>query len=103
MWKQVARALSLRLGGPGTLRVNPAHIGGEADMRYVEFRDSIRDELCRHPGLTWAELRDRLSLPYDRPCPTWVKWLERDIGLSRAKGAGPAYVWHVRPPAAPER
>jgi hypothetical protein len=65
-------------------------------MRYVDFRDSIGNELRRHRrGLTWAELRDRLKLPYDRPCPTWVKQLEQDIGLRRVKGNEKAYAWTV--------
>ena len=65
-------------------------------MRYVEFRDSIRRELQRHPaGLTWAELQARLDLPYDRPCPEWTKQLEQEIGLTRRKGDGRALVWRV--------
>ena len=63
-------------------------------MRYEEFRDEIRDELAASPeGLTWAELRERRALPYDRPCPTWVRRLEDEIALERAPGAGRAYVW----------
>jgi hypothetical protein len=35
-------------------------------MRYVDFRDVIREELRQNPaGLTWAELKERLDLPYD--------------------------------------
>lgn len=65
-------------------------------MRYVDFRDAIRDELRRNPaGLTWAELKDRLDLPYERPCPTWVSRMEQEVGLSRAKGSGRAYAWKV--------
>ena len=65
-------------------------------MRYSDFRDSIRDELaCHDDGLTWVELKTRLRLPYDRPCPTWVKELEREIGLSRVKGSGRAQVWRL--------
>jgi hypothetical protein len=65
-------------------------------MRYVHFRDLIRDELKRHPaGLTWAQLRARLDLPYDRPCPTWTKQLEQEIRLSRARGAGRSMVWKL--------
>lgn len=67
-------------------------------MRYVDFRDAIGAELRRCPaGLTWAELRARLALPYDRPCPTWARRLEQDIGLSRGPGTGRAHVWRVRP------
>ena len=65
-------------------------------MRYVDFRDQIRAELRKHPaGLTWVALKERLDLPYSRPCPTWVSQLETEIGLTRAKGAGTAYVWKV--------
>ena len=66
-------------------------------MRYVEFRDRIVEELRRTPaGRTWAELRDGLRLPYDRPCPTWVRRLETEEGVVRAKGTGRALVWTVR-------
>jgi hypothetical protein len=66
-------------------------------MRYVEFRDRIRDRLRSRPGgETWAELRNALDLPYERPCPTWLKQLESDIDLTREKGAGRALVWRVR-------
>jgi len=66
-------------------------------MRYLVFRDLIRKELRKNPaGLTWLELKERLNLPYDQPCPTWVKRLEDEIGLSRTRGAGRAYVWKVR-------
>ena len=66
-------------------------------MRYVDFRDSIRDELKRNPsGLTWPELRDRLDLPYASPCGEWVKRLEDEIGLSRTKGTGRAFTWKLK-------
>lgn len=65
-------------------------------MRYVDFRTVIRDELLQNPaGLTWKELKERLDLPYDRPCPTWVKRLEQEAGVSRARGSGRAYVWQI--------
>jgi predicted transcriptional regulator len=66
-------------------------------MRYVDFRDSICRELRRNPeGLTWPELRLRLSLPYKSPCSEWVKRMERENGLVRKPGTGRAYVWRVR-------
>ncbi len=66
-------------------------------MRYVEFKETIGMELRKNPGeLTWVELRDQLQLPYERPCPNWTRRLEREIGLSRAKGSGRAFVWKVR-------
>ena len=65
-------------------------------MRYVEFREQIRRVLRSSPrGLTRAELRGRLNLPYARPCPSWVKQMQRDIGLSRPPGPTRAHVWTV--------
>ncbi|MEM6332118.1 MAG: hypothetical protein AAF823_02120 [Planctomycetota bacterium] len=65
-------------------------------MRYTEFRDAIQRGLRRRgSGMTWAELREALDLPYDRPCPEWAKRLEAEIGLTRVKGSGRALVWRV--------
>lgn len=65
-------------------------------MRYVDFRDSIEKNLKKHPsGLTWKQLKERGRLPYDSPCQTWVRQLERDIGLVRVRGSGRALVWKV--------
>ena len=65
-------------------------------MRYVDFRDFILRELQgSRMGLTWRELKERLDLPYDRPCPEWVSRLEQEIGLIRGKGTGRAFVWTV--------
>jgi hypothetical protein len=67
-------------------------------MRYVEFRDLIRDELrATRSGLTWAELRDRLGLPYQHACPEWTRRLEEEIGLVRSPGLTRAYIWSVPP------
>lgn len=68
-----------------------------AAMRYEDFREAIRGELARRrAGLTWAELRDQLGLPYERACPEWTRRLEREIGLRRGKGEkGNALVWTV--------
>lgn len=65
-------------------------------MRYMDFRAAIEKELRRHPGgRTWAELRDRLALPYERPCASWTRSLEREIGLVRAKGDGRSFLWRL--------
>jgi hypothetical protein len=67
-------------------------------MRYVEFRNAIEEVLLENrAGLTWAELKERLNLPYKQPCPEWVKRMEEEAGLSRARGMGRAYVWRIRP------
>jgi hypothetical protein len=65
-------------------------------MRYIDFRDRILEELRRCPdGLTWAELKQRLDLPYAHPCPAWVARLEQEVGLTRSRDSAPAYVWSV--------
>jgi len=67
-------------------------------MTYASFRETIQKKLERSPnGRTWRELREQLNLPYARPCPEWVKTLEREIGLSRVKaaGGGRALVWRL--------
>lgn len=67
-------------------------------MRYLEFRNAIEEELLQNrAGLTWAELKERLNLPYKQPCPEWVRRMEEEVGLSRARGAGRAYVWKIQP------
>ena len=65
-------------------------------MRYFDFRDSICRELRRHTGgLTWAQLRDRLALPYRSPCSEWVRRMEDEDGLRREKTSGRALVWKI--------
>lgn len=74
---------------------------GEQVMRYLDFKAAIRQHLQQHrTGATWLELRDALSLPYDRPCPEWTHRLENEIGLIRCKGSGRALVWKLSPAAA---
>lgn len=65
-------------------------------MKYIEFRDTIKNELLLTPaGLTWVELRDRLDLPYDSPCQNWVGRLEKEIGLNRSERVNRALVWKI--------
>lgn len=65
-------------------------------MTYSDFRNAIHKELAKRPaGATWNELRERLDLPYLRPCPEWTKRLEKEIGLKRSKGPCRALVWKV--------
>ena len=65
-------------------------------MRYVDFRDRIKNDLRRNPqGFTWRQLKERLDLPYQSPCQEWVKRLEKEIGLKREKGSGRAFIWKV--------
>jgi hypothetical protein len=65
-------------------------------MRYTDFKEGIRVELGRHPeGLTWMELKLRLALPYARPCPTWVRQMEEEIGLVRTRNPGRPAIWTI--------
>ena len=67
-------------------------------MRYVDLRGSIKDDLLQcPPGFTWEELRERLQLPHDRPCGSWVRRMQREMGLTRARGSGRAYIWTLLP------
>jgi hypothetical protein len=63
-------------------------------MTYQRFRDLIQAKLReRRLGMTWRELRDDLGLPHEQPCPEWTRRLEGDIGLTRQKRTGSAFVW----------
>lgn len=65
-------------------------------MRYTDFKSAIQQHLLRNrSGATWPELRDSLSLPYDRPCPEWTRRLEMEIGLVRRRGSGRSLVWEI--------
>ena len=65
-------------------------------VTYEAFKTAIHGGLTAAPsGLTWKELRARLRLPYDRPCPEWTRRLEQDIRLVRRKAGGNALVWAV--------
>jgi len=70
-------------------------------MRYTDFKSAIQQHLLRNrSGATWQELRNTLSLPYDRPCPEWTRRLEMEIGLIRRKESGRSLVWTVQSVAA---
>jgi hypothetical protein len=65
-------------------------------MRFVEFKERIKAKLIEHPeGLTWDQLKDQLELPYDRPCPTWVLQLEKEIGLTRSREVHHSFTWKL--------
>jgi hypothetical protein len=66
-------------------------------MRYIDFRDAIAAALRKNRnGLTWAQLRSQLKLPYDRPCPAWASQLEKEIGLTRTRNGGRAMIWQLK-------
>ena len=73
-------------------------------MKYIEYRAALERELRRATeGLTWVELRERLALPYERPCPAWTQQLEKDIGLSRVPGPGRRLLWRIASAPQPPR
>ena len=68
-------------------------------MTFPEFKEAIRSALASAPeGMTWQELKAAKALPYERPCPTWVKRLESRIGLRRVKGSSRALIWTLEKP-----
>lgn len=70
---------------------------GSCPMTYVQFKTQIRNQLTAHrQGMTWRELQTSLRLPYERPCPTWIKQLEAEIGLQRRKTTSRALVWSLQ-------
>ncbi len=65
-------------------------------MTYEEFRDAIEKKLKANPdGLTWTELKAQLKLPQRVPNNRWVRSMEKDIGLLRAKSVK-GILWRVR-------
>jgi len=67
------------------------------DMTYLLFKNLVQSDLQKYPvGKTWKELKSDLALPYNRPCPEWTKRLEREIGLTRQKGAARELIWSVK-------
>ncbi len=70
-------------------------------MRYIDFRTQVEQELRANPdGLTWLQLKERLSLPYKQPCYTWISQMEAEIGLTRRRQPG-GMVWTLAPDADP--
>jgi len=63
---------------------------------YEEFKKKIEEVLKGVPeGLTWTEIKQRLGLPQKVPNNKWVRMMEKDIGLIRAKEAR-GVVWRLR-------
>ena len=53
---------------------------------YEKFKTQIEAALKAEPnGLTWTEIRTKLSLPQKFPNNKWVRMMEKDIGLTRVK------------------
>ena len=53
---------------------------------YAEFREKVRKALeGEKDGLAWNQLRKKGGIEYTRPCYTWARQLEDDIGLIRER------------------
>jgi hypothetical protein len=53
---------------------------------YEKFKIQIEAVLkAELGGLTWTEIRTKLSLPQKAPNNKWVRLMEKDIGLTRVK------------------
>lgn len=58
----------------------------QTQMDYETFKKKIITELRRNKnGLTWTEIRNKVGLPQKVPNNTWVRFLEKDVGLLRVK------------------
>ena len=67
-------------------------------MHYEKFIELIQNELVKHPdGLTWVELKNKLNLPFDRPCQTWIYQMEQEIDLTRSRKTQRTYIWKISP------
>jgi DNA-directed RNA polymerase subunit RPC12/RpoP len=76
---------------------------------YDAFRDVIRETLAAVGSLTWTEIRTKAKLPQMFPNNQWVRRLETDIRLVRAKDAHGIIHWSlgtdatIEPTHPPER
>lgn len=67
----------------------------EPKITYSEFREKIRTALeYKDDDITWAELREQLELEPIVPNSTWVKQLEKDIGLKRIRNTN-GVIWRI--------
>jgi hypothetical protein len=63
---------------------------------YEHFRDAIRKVLETSPdGQTWTEIRTKAKLVQKFPNNVWVKRLETEIGLIRAKDEHGIFRWRL--------
>jgi hypothetical protein len=66
-------------------------------MSYDDFRDKIKTALSEaEGGLSWTEVRTATGLPQMFPNNQWVRRLEKDIGLQRAREKQGIIRWSLR-------
>ena len=67
-----------------------------AMMTYEEFRDKIQQTmLVQSEPLTWTEIRTAAKLPGKFPNNKWVRRMEDDIALKRARDAHGIIKWKI--------
>ena len=50
---------------------------------YIDFREKVEEALQgEKDGLTWEQLRKKGEIQQTRPCYTWARQLENEIGLT---------------------
>lgn len=64
-------------------------------LTYEDFRDKVRRTLEKSGPLTWTEIRTIAKLPEKFPNNKWVRRMEQDIALTRAKDAHGIIKWKI--------
>jgi len=75
----------------------PRKKGTPTILTYEDFRGKIQDVLAKPQSpLTWTEIRTIAKLPEKFPNNKWVRRLEEDIALTRAKDVHGIIKWQVK-------
>jgi DNA-directed RNA polymerase subunit RPC12/RpoP len=64
-------------------------------LTYEDFRDKIKLTLKESGPLTWTEIRTIAKLPEKFPNNKWVRRMEQDIELQRAKDLHGIIKWKI--------
>jgi len=84
----------------GELLILREHRGGQTTVEevnegYESFKQKVLEGLRgEDEGLTWGQLREKQGMKQARPFHTWVRQLEKDIGLIRQRRGTQIY-WLV--------
>ena len=63
---------------------------------HLEFQETVKTALKgEEKGLTWSQLKKKGKIDYTRPCYTWARKLEKDIGLIRERYGRNVY-WKLK-------
>ena len=64
-------------------------------MTYEQFVEKIQQTLKHAAPLTWTEIRTAAKLPEKFPNNQWVRRMEKDIALTRAKDTHGIIKWKL--------